>query len=165
MEQRKIINNRIDPANMPLSTKGKLIVDKNGDEVRLACVNWYGAHMERYVVNGLDLLPMDEIANDIANDGFNCVRLPFSLEQFFVDPVVSADAVMANPDLKGKTSMEIFDATIKSLAKAGLMVILNNHNSDAMWCCSLTDGNGYWHTDKYPTHKWEEALLSLTRRY
>jgi hypothetical protein len=34
-----------------------------------------------------------------------------------------------------------------------------------MWCCSLTDGNGYWHTDSYPTHKWEEALLKITTRY
>ena len=51
-----------------------------GDPVKLACVNWYGAHMERYAINGLDLVDVDEIARGIADKGFNCVRLPFSLE-------------------------------------------------------------------------------------
>jgi hypothetical protein len=44
---------------VPLSTRGSKIVDVNGKTVRLACVNWYGAHMERFVVNGLDLQRID----------------------------------------------------------------------------------------------------------
>ena len=56
-----------------------MVVDKNGDETRLACVNWYGAHMERYTVNGLDLVDIDAISQGIADKGFNCVRLVFSL--------------------------------------------------------------------------------------
>jgi aryl-phospho-beta-D-glucosidase BglC (GH1 family) len=87
--------------------------------------------MEQYVVNGLDKFDMDEISQNIANDGFNCIRLPFSLAQYFVDPAVNDSVVAANPSLKGKTSMEVFDATVKSLVNAGLMVILNNHNSVA----------------------------------
>ena len=55
------------------------------------------------------------------------------------------DVVAANPDLKGKTSMEVFDATVQALADAGVMIILNNHISTAEWCCSSTDGNGLWH--------------------
>jgi hypothetical protein len=31
-----------------------------------------------------------------------------------------------------------------SLLLQGLMVILDNHSSDAMWCCNLEDGNGLW---------------------
>jgi endoglucanase len=61
--------------------------------------------------------------------------------------------------------MEVFDATIKALAKAGVMVILNNHNSSAMWCCSLTDGDGLWWTDSYPYGMWLKALEALTVRY
>ena len=56
------------------------MVDKLGNEVRLSCVNWYGAHMKRYVVNGLDLVDIDQLSKDIATKGFNCVRLVFSLE-------------------------------------------------------------------------------------
>jgi hypothetical protein len=28
------------------------------------------------------------------------------------------------------------------------MVILDNHSSDAMWCCKITDGNGLWYTER-----------------
>lgn len=52
---------------VPLATSGSRIVDKNGDTVRLACVNWYGAHMERFVVNGLDLQPLDTLSQMIAD--------------------------------------------------------------------------------------------------
>ena len=80
-------------------------MDKNGDAVRLSCVNWYGAHLERSVVNGLDLVNINDLSQDIADKGFNCVRLVFSLEQYFKDPVVDAAYLTANPELVGKTSM------------------------------------------------------------
>ena len=47
---------------VPLATSGSRIVDVNGETVRLACVNWYGAHMDRFVVNGLDLQPLDVLS-------------------------------------------------------------------------------------------------------
>ena len=155
----------IDPKNLPLSTKGATIVDKKGNEVRLACVNWYGAHMERYAANGLDLTDINEISEGIADKGFNCVRLVFSLEQFYKNPVVEDSVLAANPSLKGKKSMEVFDATVKALVNAGVMVILNNHISDAMWCCGETDGNGLWHNKNYSAKQWEDALVKLTTQY
>merc|ERR1711874_779137 len=51
-------------------------VDSDGKRVKLVCVNWYGAHMEDMVVNGLDRQPIQFIADKIAELGFNCVRLP-----------------------------------------------------------------------------------------
>ncbi len=38
----------------PLSTSGRFIVDANGRRVKLAGVNWIGAHMDDAVVAGLD---------------------------------------------------------------------------------------------------------------
>lgn len=55
----------------------------------------------------------------------------------------------ANPELKDKTAMEIFDFTIQVLTAVGLMVILNNHTSRSMWCCSNDDGEGLWWTQQY----------------
>jgi endoglucanase len=63
------------------------------------------------------------------------------------------------------TSMEVFDATVKALADAGVMVILNNHTSDAIWCCSDDDGNGLWHNANWSEEDWLNALVSLTMRY
>ena len=48
----------------------------------------YGAHMEGHVVNGLDRQPLASIAATIATLGFNCVRLPFSLEQYYDNPYI-----------------------------------------------------------------------------
>ena len=49
-------------------------VDSEGERLKLACVNWYGAHMEGHVVNGLDRQSIESIANTIVRLGFNCVR-------------------------------------------------------------------------------------------
>ena len=37
----------------PLSTRGRAVVDADGRRVKLACVNWYGAHMELAASGGL----------------------------------------------------------------------------------------------------------------
>ncbi|XP_023338666.1 uncharacterized protein LOC111709274 [Eurytemora carolleeae] len=142
-----------------------VVMDSTGARVKLACVNWYGAHMEDMVVNGLDAQTMDFISAKIAELGFNCVRLPFALDTLFLNPVVPDNRLVANPDLIGKTAMEIFDKTVESLTDHGLLIILNNHMSTAMWCCSSSDGEGLWFTDEYPTAMFEEGLLQIVLRY
>merc|ERR1719427_586692 len=99
--------------HLPLGTAAVgskvVVVDAAGTRVKLACVNWYGAHMEGHVVNGLDKQPINAIANTIKDLGFNCVRLPFSLEQFYDNPVVESSHVSANPQLEGETSLSVLD--------------------------------------------------------
>jgi hypothetical protein len=55
---------------------------------------------------------------------------------FFHDKSVPEKYLKANPELIGKTGMEIFDITVQTLTEVGLMVILNNHTSTSQWCCS-----------------------------
>ena len=82
---------------LPLSTGelgGKMaIVDSEGNRVKMVCVNWYGAHMEGHVVNGLDRQTVFSIANTIKDIGFNCVRLPFSLEQYYDNPYIDVSNI------------------------------------------------------------------------
>ena len=61
--------------------------------------------------------------------------------------------------------MHAFDAAVTALTRAGLMVILNNHISAAMWCCSETDGNGLWYTKQYPQSEWLAMWVMLAKRY
>ena len=154
--------------SLPLSTGeigGKVVVIDSADQrVKLACVNWYGAHMEGFVVNGLDVRPVADIAQTIASLGFNCIRLPFSLEQFYDNPIVEASRLSANPSLVGLSSLEVFDTTVSALTNAGLMVILNNHNSKAGWCCSEQDGDGLWYTNQYSEQMWLGALEKMAER-
>ena len=69
--------------------------------------------------------------------------------------------VSANPELEGKTAMEVFDATVEGLTNEGLIVILNNHNSKAGWCCSEQDGEGLWYTHDYPEDMWIDVKLKM----
>lgn len=80
----------------------------------------------------------------------NCIRLTYSLQLFFDDNVIDKKYIKANPELIGKTSMEVFDYTIKVLTEVGIMVILNNHTSTSQWCCSNDDGDGLWWSYQYP---------------
>ena len=45
----------------------------------------------------------------------NVVRLTFSLQLFYDNSVIPEKLISANPELKGKTAMEIFDITIKEM--------------------------------------------------
>lgn len=152
----------------PLRTSGRYVIDANGHRVRLFCVNWYGAHLEQMVNNGLNTRSAGQIAKSIADLGFNCVRLPFSLDNIFGNysgvprPKIS---LHANPELQDLSPLEIFDQTIMKLTKAGLMVILNNHVSSSGWCCTNSDNEGLWYTQKYPEPMWLHGLGFMAARY
>ena len=108
-----------------------VIVDSSGKRVKLACVNWSGAQLEGYVVNGLDKQPLSFIAEKIASMGFNCIRLVNSLDVIYKNPIIDPERLTANPDLVGKTALDIHDEVVKALTDANLMVVVNNHMSNA----------------------------------
>jgi len=45
------------------------------------------------------------------------------------------------------------------------MVILNNHISDAIWCCNLDDANGLWYNANYTESDWLHTLYEMSYRY
>ncbi len=149
----------------PLHTDGHRIVDASGRTVRLTSVNWYGFDEKEYIAGGLDHVPLATIIEQIQAIGVNSVRLPWANETLEHDPLPPAYALAANPQFKGKHAMEIMDAVIAALARAHIMVILDNHVSRADWCCSETDGNGLWYNDEYPEAKWLADWQNIVRRY
>ncbi|MDC0740801.1 glycoside hydrolase family 5 protein [Polyangium mundeleinium] len=150
---------------LPLHTEGRWILDASGERFKFAAVNWYGAEEMDYVPAGLEIAELGAIAARIRALGFNAVRLPWSNEMVDLNPVVADKVVSANPKLKGKTALEVFDAVIDALAHEGLVVILDNHVSEADWCCSDTDQNGLWYTSKYPEATWLKHWEALAKRY
>jgi endoglucanase len=149
----------------PLHTKGHLILDASGHAVRLTSVNWYGFDQKEYVAGGLDHAPLATIVGEIVALGVNSVRLPWANETLEHNPVVPDYAVKANPQFKDKRAMEIMDAVVDALAKAHIMVILDNHMSRADWCCDEKDGNGLWYNAEYPESKWLADWRTITGRY
>lgn len=149
----------------PLHTDGYQIVDVAGHPVRLTSVNWYGFDQKEYVVGGLDHAPLKVIIEQIHQIGVNSVRLPWANETLERNPAVPDYAVAANPQFKGKHAMAVMDAVIAALARAHIMVILDNHMSNADWCCSETDKNGLWYNPEYPESNWLEDWKTIVRRY
>jgi hypothetical protein len=149
----------------PLSTSGRYIVDARGQRVRLAGVNWYGAHEDDGVVPGLDRTGRRALARRIAAHGFNSVRLPFSLWMTEQTDPVPAGYLAANPDLAGATPLQVYDACVEALTEAGLVVILNCHTLDAGWCCNADDENGMWFNERWPAPKFFAAWRAMAARY
>ena len=154
------------PVQPPLSASGRYIVDARGRRVRLAGVNWYGAHEDDGVVSGLDRTDRVRLARAIARLGFNSVRLPFSLWMTEQATPVPDEYLAANPDLSGATPMQVYDACVEALTGAGLVVIPNCHTLDAGWCCAESDdGNGLWFNDRWPAARFFAAWRDMAARY
>jgi|SRR5271165_1588694 len=148
----------------PLHTGGPYIVDSNGQRVRLNAVNWYGAESTDFVVGGLQLASLQSIVQQIKNLGFNAVRIPWSNQLYESNPIVGSYALAANPGMEGENALTILDQVVNALTTAGIMVILDNHNSNAEWCCG-DDGNTLWYNNQYPQTSWIADWTGMVTRY
>ncbi len=89
-----------------LATQGtKIVQASTGQEVHLACVNWYGLDQLDYVMGGLQFTTPSAIAKLIADYGFNCVRVPLSVQAVLTGTIVAPYAVTAYPPLNGSTTL------------------------------------------------------------
>jgi endoglucanase len=149
----------------PLHSSGHDILDSAGHVVRLTSVNWYGFDQREFVAGGLDHAALATIIAQIQAIGVNSVRLPWANETLERDPPVPDYAVKVNPQFLGKHAMEVMDAVIAALARAHIMIILDNHVSRADWCCKDDDDNGLWYNAEYPEEKWLTDWQTIVRRY
>ncbi|HEX4212950.1 MAG TPA: glycoside hydrolase family 5 protein [Candidatus Dormibacteraeota bacterium] len=150
---------------LPLRTQGAQIVDRTGRPVRIDAVSWSGAESTDFVVGGLQAQPLSSIVGQIRDMGFNAVRLQWSNQLFESDPIVPSYAVSANPEFEGWHAMQVFDRVVYALTGQGIMVILDNHNSNAEWCCGGGDGNMLWYNAEYPESSWINDWKAMALRY
>lgn len=152
---RKDIVSQLDSASVtsgplfqpPLQTKGRYIIDRANVRFKLATVNWYGASDEQFIPGGLDVQHRQDIANTIRRMGFNSVRLPYADETVRKNPLIESHLLAANADLVGSNALGVFQAVIEALTDAGLAVIINNHITEARWCCDGNLCDGTWSND------------------
>ena len=157
------------PPKLPLRTKGRYIVDDAGMRFKLVSVNWYGASDILQIPGGLDVQHRDDIARTIRSLGFNSVRLPYADEMVTNETIVDAANLAANADLVGSRGRDIFAAVIRSLTDAGLAVIVNNHITQARWCCDLNPCDCQWRNNYLPVFcavrqsedQWIENWISI----
>jgi endoglucanase len=148
-------------------SSGNRIVDSNGDDVRIAGVNWYGFETTDFLAHGLWAQDYKTILNTIKSLGFNVIRIPFSNQMVESNPVPSnyttyVNGEPANGALVGQTALADLDTIVAYAGSIGLRVILDNHRSEAG---SSNEANGLWYTSAYPQSNWIADWQALAARY
>ncbi|MHB1685622.1 MAG: cellulase family glycosylhydrolase, partial [Bacilli bacterium] len=150
-------------------TSGNQVLDSNNQPVRAAGINWYGFETTDYVVHGLYDQDYKVIMNQIQQDGFNIIRLPFSLQMVQSNPVPSSISYYGtngpiNTDLQGLTSLQIMDKIIAYAGQIGLKVMLDCHRS-AAGNSANTDGLWYNTAAGFTQQNWLNDWSAMVTRY
>ena len=167
------------PYAYPLSVSGRRIVDINNQTIQFRCANWPG-HMETMMPEGLQWRPLDELVALLAAPGiFNCIRLTYSVDLFFLGANLTARQSLtrlgfnatieqmekANPSLLDLPLLAVRDAVVLACNKANIMILFDNQVSRSEWCCSTTDGNGWWGDRYFNVSQWRHSLRAISQHY
>ncbi|MFI5530126.1 glycoside hydrolase family 5 protein [Kitasatospora sp. NPDC051853] len=166
----------------PLSTRGRYVVDAGGNRFKLKSGNWAGAQgtyegsgdvndvtnhqadqKSDNIPLGLDRTPISRILADFHELGINSIRLPFANAMLHDSVPVPDAAVAANPELRGRTPLQVYDAVVAALTADGFAVVLNNHTTSYRFCCGL-DGSERWNSGQ-STQQWIDDWVFLVDRY
>ncbi len=152
------------------------IVDMNGDPVWLTGCNWFGYNVGSQVFDGVWSQNMHDMLNQIADHGFNLLRVPMSTQILLQwkngepDPATPKVNEYTNPELtvegiQGGTIMYSFDIWNKAVEwcrENGIKIMMDVH-------CATTNAAGHnvslWYDDTYSTEDWVEALAWFADYY
>ncbi|GAA3267859.1 MULTISPECIES: glycoside hydrolase family 5 protein [Dactylosporangium] len=144
---------------MPLHAEGSKIVDARGETVTFTGVNWFGLETNTFAPHGLWSRKLDDMLDQMAGQGFNSMRLPFSNELFDAASKPNGVDYALNPQLKGLTGPQIMDRVVEGATKRGMMVILDRHRPTSQGQSNL------WYTDKVSEDRWIADWVMLAKHY
>ncbi|MBN2443945.1 MAG: cellulase family glycosylhydrolase [Spirochaetales bacterium] len=138
---------------------------------RLTGVNWFGLETGSFTFHGLWNRDYRSVVQQIADLGFNCIRIPWcnamfdnaavgnQINEYGVDAYTGE--VGMNLDLEGLSPVEILDKVIDEAAKYDISIILDNHSRT---------NDGYsaetlWYTAAYSESRWINDWVKLAGRY
>ena len=149
------------------------IVDKNGNEVWLTGVNWFGFNVGSQIFDGVWSRNLHEMLTEIADHGFNLLRVPVSTQILLQwkngDPDEFPPKVNAweNEELcdEGKKvwdSFRLWTQTMTWCKELGIKIMIDVH-------CAQTSSNGHvynmWYNGKYTTKDWIDGLVWVADHY
>lgn len=149
-----------------LYTDGNKILDKNGNEVWLTGVNWFGYNTGTNCFDGIWSCDLNQALEGIADRGFNLLRVPISSEllldwknEVYPKPCYN-DYV--NFYLAGMNSLEIFDYVIDKCDTLGLKIMIDIHSAE-------TNAAGHyaplWYSGDITEAMYLESLDWISDRY
>lgn len=149
-----------------LYVKDNKIVDKDGKEVWLTGVNWFGYNTGTNIFDGLWGSELVSSVEAIADHGFNLIRIPFSAElinQWAAGEYPQANYNQAyNSTLNSMNSLQIFDYVVKLCEDNGIKIMIDIHSAE-------TNASGHvinlWYTDNFTAEEYYSALEWMAERY
>jgi endoglucanase len=155
-----------DPANLAslangttFHTCGARILGVDGQAVQLTGVSWFGMETGTYAPHGLWTRNWRAMLDQIAALGFNTVRVPFSNDALVAGRMPQGINYDVNPDLAGKTGLQVLDMLIQGAGERGLKVILDRHRPTSAAQSEM------WYTDAVPEDRWIADWVMLAQRY
>lgn len=163
---------KLEPTSIPSSTgdwlyvKENKIVDKNGKQVWITGVNWFGYNTGTNTFDGLWAANLETSIEAIANRGFNLLRIPISTELIYSwskgeYPSVNYNQAI-NPNLNSKNSLEIFDYVVALCRKNGIKIMIDIHSAK-------TDAMGHmypvWYNGEITEQIYLDSLGWMAKRY
>src|SRR5258708_3775083 len=135
------------------------LVNTSGCEVQLTGVNWFGFETSAFAPHGLQVRNWQDMLDQIQQNGFNTIRLPYSNQLF--DPSSKPQGInyQLNPDLKGLQGLKLMDRIIQGASVRGLKIILDRHDTTADYRPEL------WYTNQVPQSRWLHDWIILARHY
>jgi endoglucanase len=153
-----------DPSDDYLHAEASGLYDDAGRQVRLTGIAWFGFETQNQVYHGLWSVRMEDVLDQVANLGFNTLRIPLSVQ--LVNQWRNGDGGVpasidytANPALQGKSSLEVLDASIAYCRQIGLKVMLDMHR------VVNTQMLNTWYADGYPAGDFEADWQWLAQHY
>ncbi|EMS73472.1 cellulase family glycosylhydrolase [Ruminiclostridium cellobioparum] len=142
-----------------LHVSGNKIFDKYGNQVRLTGIAWFGFETPNECYHGIWSQKMEFILDTAADNGFNLLRVPLSLQlvnqwRKGIYPQTTAVNIFYNPGLEGLNTLEILDASIAYCKKIGLKVMLDMHRTTNSYQTGLWYGNSFTAEDFEASWKW-----------
>jgi len=149
-----------------LSVKGNKIVDKDGREVWLTGVNWFGYNTGTNTFDGLWNSNLESSLQGIADHGFNLLRVPISAELILnwksgTYPKANYNNA-SNAKLNDMNSLEIFEYVLEVCSSVGIKVMPDIHSAK-------TDASGHnypvWYNGNITADDYYASLEWMADRY
>jgi endoglucanase len=156
----------LDPAHLPplaggatFHTCGRQILTSDGRPVMITGVSWFGMETGTYAPHGLWTRNWQAMLDQITALGFNTVRIPLSNDALVPGRMPQNINYAVNPDLTGKTSLEVLDLLVRGAGERGLKVILDRHRP------TQSGQSDLWYTDAVSEARWISDWVMLAQRY
>jgi aryl-phospho-beta-D-glucosidase BglC (GH1 family) len=140
----------------------------NGQKLSIKGVSWFGFETNANVFHGLWNVDYKYIIDFLANNSFNGVRIPFSLDLVINNPnpnTISygycSNNANCNADLKGLTSLQILDKMIAYMGTKGMLVMLDMHSFEP----DGASNNGLWYDSSHTEAQVIQGWQALATRY